>query len=321
MPVTAKSDQALFERRVAEVENRFHVRVGMAVLDTGTGRVLLHGSDRRFPFCSTFKVFLAGRVLNLAEDDPALLKRVLVWTKADEVSWSPVTGGRGVKGMRVAELLEASLQWSDNTATNLLLGLVGGPENLARSVRSWGDEDFRLSDTEPSLNEPRVLADGTVTNTSTAQGYLKALARVLAGDALKESSRAFLLETMRRCRTGTDRLPQAVNGLTFAGKGGDTPAGGLLVAHKTGSNGRFAHDVGLVESGGAAGSGESGKSVESKGGSSHAPVVLVIFTGRTGGPGTVANAGTVDKADAVDDAALFRSLVGAVPFFTTDGAR
>ena len=52
-------------------------------------------------------------------------------------------------GMTVSALCAASVELSDNTAANLLLASIGGPEGLTRYARSLGDTVTRLDRTEP----------------------------------------------------------------------------------------------------------------------------------------------------------------------------
>jgi beta-lactamase class A len=73
--VTASQSSALqsentgethFEGRIAAIEQRTGARIGVAALDTASGKRFGYRSEKRFPMCSTFK-FLAGA---------AVLKRV-----------------------------------------------------------------------------------------------------------------------------------------------------------------------------------------------------------------------------------------------------
>ena len=54
--------------------------------------------------------------------------------------------------MTLAALCAAAVEYSDNTAANLLLQTIGGPEGLTRYARSLGDEQTRLDRLEPHLN-------------------------------------------------------------------------------------------------------------------------------------------------------------------------
>ena len=77
-------------------------------------------------------------------------------------------------------------------------------------------------------------------DTSTPRGMADLLARVWTGKALSESSSALLVDIMERCETGLNRLK------------GLLPEG-TVVAHKTGTIGRTANDVGIVTLPGDAG--------------------------------------------------------------------
>ena len=70
-------------------------------------------------------------------------------------------------------------------------------------------------------------------DTATPRGMASLLAKIHRGEALGEQSTERLLDTMRRCRTGADRLK------------GLLPAG-TVVAHKTGTIGGTTNDVGII---------------------------------------------------------------------------
>src|SRR5579871_5386220 len=48
----------------ARIEADSGGRLGVGVLDTGTGEVVGHREDERFPMCSTFKCLCAGAILS-----------------------------------------------------------------------------------------------------------------------------------------------------------------------------------------------------------------------------------------------------------------
>ena len=54
--------------------------------------------------------------------------------------------------MKLGALCAAALELSDNTAANLLLETIGGPEGLTRYARALGDQQTRLDRVEPDLN-------------------------------------------------------------------------------------------------------------------------------------------------------------------------
>src|SRR4051812_14136272 len=59
-PVTRATARATVATTAfAPLERRYGARLGVYVLDTGTGRTIVHRADERFAFCSTFKALAA----------------------------------------------------------------------------------------------------------------------------------------------------------------------------------------------------------------------------------------------------------------------
>ena len=163
----------------------------------------LHGNER-FPLCSTFKVILAGAVLARAVQDPALLARAVPVTDKDMVPYSPVTERHVGGDMTVEALCAAAMTLSDNTAANLLLHLLGGPQ----AVRSFAwstlkDPLFRLDRLEPDCN---AFTPGDPRDTTTPDAMSASLDTLLFKDVLPAPQRDMLLHWMRTCRTGEARI-------------------------------------------------------------------------------------------------------------------
>lgn len=217
---------------LAELEQRHQARIGLAAVDVRTGRTVLWRAGERFAFCSTFKVLLAACVLHRSLTEPHLLEERLFWRASDEQEWSPVSAGRGDRGMSVAECCAAALAASDNTATNALLTRIGGPGAVTAYARSLGDTTFRLDRMEPELNE---AAPGDARDTTTPLAFARTLQGLLCGPALPPAQRQQLVDWLFACATGAGRIRASL------------PQGWKL-AHKTGSGGGLAHDAGLAES-------------------------------------------------------------------------
>ena len=193
-----------FTEALRAVEREAGGRLGVAVLDTGTGARADWRGGERFPVASTFKLVLAGAVLREVERGRERLERRVPIAASDLVDYAPVTGRRlGPEGMSVGELLEATIIWSDNPAANLLLPVVGGPGGLTRASRGWGDEGFRLDRWETALGEGRP---GDPRDTTTPLTMLVSLERLLAGDALSAAMRGLLTGWMVGCRTGDAKI-------------------------------------------------------------------------------------------------------------------
>jgi hypothetical protein len=112
-------------------------RLGVAVLDTLSGERTGHRADERFPMCSTFKLLAAAAILARVDAERERLDRRIRFEAGDVVVNSPITKDRhGGDGMSLAELCEAAMTASDNTAGNLLLANLGGPAGLTAYARS-----------------------------------------------------------------------------------------------------------------------------------------------------------------------------------------
>lgn len=191
-----------------EIEAGVGGRLGVAVLDPATGELAGQRLDERFPMCSTFKTLAAALVLARVDAGEERLERRIVVEPADLLEWAPVTSKHvGGAGMTVAELCEAAITVSDNTAANLLLASAGGPAGVTAFVRRLGDEVTRLDRTEPTLNES---APGDPRDTSTPRAMAHTLRRLMLGDALSDGGRAQLVQWMSANTTGGRRLRAGV---------------------------------------------------------------------------------------------------------------
>ena len=122
---------------LARLEERHDRRLGLYMLDTGTGRAVAYHAGERFGFCSTSKALLAGVLLKRFGD--ARLDKVIRYGKDDLQDYSPITEKHVGTGMTLRALIKAALQYSDNTAANLMFEQVGGPPRVQRALRGLGD--------------------------------------------------------------------------------------------------------------------------------------------------------------------------------------
>jgi beta-lactamase class A len=223
---------ATLTNELARVEAESGGRMGVAVLDTLTGAQVGHRADERFPMCSTFKLLAAAAVLARVDVGRERLDRRIRFEASDIVVNSPVTKGRlGGDGMSLAELCEAAMTVSDNTAGNLLLASLGGPGGLTAYARSLGDTLTRLDRIEPVLNE---AVPGDPRDTTTPAAMLSNLRTLALGTVLSTASKELLTAWLIGNKTGDTRLRA---GLPKDWRVGD----------KTGSGERgTTNDVGLV---------------------------------------------------------------------------
>ncbi len=201
----AESSDAI--QRLKQLETTFAGRLGVVALNTGNGEVLSYRGDEPFPLCSTFKAMLAGAILQRSVLTPGLLDERITYRKSDLVSYSPVSEKHVQDGMTVAELCAATVQYSDNSAANLLMKLLDGPEGLTTFARSIGDHHFRLERWETELNS---AIPGDLRDTTTPLAMAHSLQRLVVGDALPESQRQQLQTWLRGNTTGATRIRAGV---------------------------------------------------------------------------------------------------------------
>ena len=182
--------------RLAELERRNGGRLGVAAIDTASGHRVDHRAEELFPLCSTFKFLAAALVLARVDRGEEKLDRRVVFAEKDLVTYSPVTKEHVAPGsMSMAEICDAAVTLSDNTAGNLMLASFGGPAGLTAFVRSLGDRTTRLDRIETELNEAKP---GDPRDTTTPAAMLDTMQRLLLGDALSASSRDRLIGWRRR---------------------------------------------------------------------------------------------------------------------------
>ena len=104
----------------------------------------------------------------------------------------------------MAELCEAAVTLSDNTAANLMLASFGGPAGLTAYMRSLGDTHTRLDRIEPGLNEARA-GDPRDTTTPAAM-RATACKRFSWAMRSRGRSRAQLLQWLDANKTGGQRI-------------------------------------------------------------------------------------------------------------------
>ena len=230
LAIASNADDAT--AKLAALERQHGGRLGVSILDTGNGHRMAHRGDERFLMCSTFKLMAVATVLARVDRGSEKLDRRIVFGKDVVLSYAPITSHRvGAPGMSVAELCQAAITVSDNTAANLLLTSLGGPAAVTAFVRSLGDPLTRLDRTEPDLN---IASPGDIRDTTTPNAMLATMQKVLLGNALADSSREQLLAWLRACSTGADKLRAGV------------PAG-WTVGDKTGSGAQNeTNDIGIL---------------------------------------------------------------------------
>ncbi|MES2120367.1 MAG: serine hydrolase [Pseudomonadota bacterium] len=214
-PVAAASSPSM-----ASLEQQLHsmvagstADVGIAALDLKTGETVSIKGDTPFPMASTVKVAVAA--LYLAQVDHG--RRSLDDT---------------IKGIPARRLMARMLINSDNRATDMLLGDLGGPGRLHDWLQDNGVRGLRVDrNIADLLRAKRDLWDRR--DSSTPVAMVDLLRRIYKAELIRPESRNYLLDLMAQCKTGRNRMKWLL-------------PNGTAVEHKTGTLNGLADDVGFI---------------------------------------------------------------------------
>jgi beta-lactamase class A len=231
-PLFAQTKEARWTSEIGRIEAAVKGRLGVAVIDTGSGVRYGYRADERFPLCSTFKLLAVAALLVRVDAGKESLARRVVFGAQDLVEYSPVTEKHvGGEGMTIAELCTAAITLSDNTAANLILASLGGPGAITAFARSLGDPVTRLDRWETALNE---ATPGDPRDTTSPASMAANIEKLVLGEVLQPSSKQQLVAWLRANKTGNARLRARL------------PAG-WHVGDKTGSGDRgTTNDAGVI---------------------------------------------------------------------------
>ncbi|MFO6497127.1 MULTISPECIES: class A beta-lactamase [Bacillus] len=192
-----KKEKTEIKADFAKLEDQFDAKLGVYAVDTGTNQTVTYRPDERFAFASTIKALTVGVLLQQKSIED--LNQRITYTRDDLVNYNPITEKHVDTGMTLKELSDASLRYSDNTAQNLILKQIGGPDSLKKALREIGDDVTNPERYEPELNE---VNPGETHDTSTAKALAKSLQAFALEDTLPKEKRELLIDWMKRNTTG-----------------------------------------------------------------------------------------------------------------------
>jgi beta-lactamase class A len=218
-PALASDAEVQLAATIDRIEQDLDARVGLVIRDSGSDWSVSHRADERFLMASTFKTMLCGAVLQRVDAGEIDLAEPIAIAAEDILDYAPVTEAMVGKTMSLGDLCHATLDMSDNTAANLLIDRIGGPERVTDFLRAIGDGVSRLDRREPEVN---TFAPGDPRDTTSPAAMVSTMEVLLTGDALSLRSRAQLVDWM------------SAGGVTGALIRASTPEG-WHVADKSGS--------------------------------------------------------------------------------------
>jgi beta-lactamase class A len=191
--------------RIVEIEKTLGGRIGVSALNTANGGRIRHRGDERFAMCSTFKASLVGAVLARCDHGDLALNQQIKFGESDLLVNSPKTAAHLSEGALSIEMLcAAATEFSDNTAANLLLSLIGGPAKLTAFFRSIGDNVSRLDRMELDLNSNLPDDPRDTTTPDAMSSNLKSL--LVDHEVLSAASQNRLTNWMLNEQNGRNRI-------------------------------------------------------------------------------------------------------------------
>lgn len=259
---------------INELWRTFPGRTGISVHRIGSSWTVQRRGGEFFPQQSVSKLWVVMTVLDRIDRGQASLSDIVTIGPDDLTLFNQPLATRvrqqGAVQMTVAELIEAAITISDNTANDSLLRHAGGPEAVREYFRRrniglirFGPGERLLQSRIAGMTWQQRYSVGRTFQTERAlvpagvrraaldryladpedgahpAGITTALARLVRGELLSPQSTRFVLDALMRTRSGPQRLRAGV------------PAG-WTVAHKTGTGQEFEgratgyNDVGII---------------------------------------------------------------------------
>lgn len=246
--------------------------VGVSLVHLESGRRADYNAGELFPLASTYKIPMAATALDRVDrGDLTLLQMIEIPASARVVS-SFITQNLPHPGVSLSlyNVMDLMLRESDNTATDVLLDVIGGAASVMNWLQNAGIDGLRVDRSTAQLlrqfaglpepgdgasfveqssalkGDPRLetyFTDGSgeayleFADDPQDQGKPESMTRLLTGlwreELLSPQSTGVLQGIMLQCETGKARLP------------GRLPEG-TPVAHKSGTIAGTVNDVGVI---------------------------------------------------------------------------
>ncbi|MEE4217801.1 MAG: class A beta-lactamase [Xanthomonadales bacterium] len=263
------------EALVADIRHQAGKRdahVGVSLIHLESGEQADFNGDDLFPLASTYKIPMAAAALSYVDRGELTLGQMFDIPDEARVVSSVITENMPHPGISLSlhNIMDLMMRESDNTATDVLLRIINGPEGVTAWLRQAGIEGLRVDRSTAQLlrqfaglpepgdqisfvdqaaaldGDPRLqtyFTDGSgeayrkFVKDPQDQGTPNAMSRLLAGlwrgQLLSPESTRALQEIMLRCETGNARLKGRLPD--------STP-----VAHKSGTVAGTVNDVGVI---------------------------------------------------------------------------
>lgn len=241
LPTLLCAQNTNLEAQLKQAIKGIKAEIGIAVIIDGRDTVVVN-NEIHYPLMSVFKFHQALALADFMCKQKQPLNTRLSISQSDlkPNTYSPLRDKypQGGIEMSVAELLEYTLQLSDNNACDILLRYQGGTEVVDNYIHSLGVTDCAITANEDEMHQD---ISRCYQNWSTPLAAAELLEQFRKKPLFADEYKDFIYRTMVECETGKDRLVAPLINR------------GITIGHKTGTGDRNAkgqqigcNDIGFV---------------------------------------------------------------------------
>lgn len=228
---------------IEQIVRSKNATVGIAISGANGDDTLSSNGTEHFPMQSVFKFPIALAILSEIDEGRFSLDQKIEIKKSELLPglWSPIREKypEGVT-LTIAEIIEYTVALSDNVGCDVLLKLLGKPQEVEAYLLKNGFNDISIKINEETMQSNWDLQFQNWTTPLEANRILQVFYEN-KDNQLSQKSYDFLWETMKTTQTGKNKLK------------GQLPEG-TVVAHKTGWSGQnkstgitaASNDIGIV---------------------------------------------------------------------------
>jgi beta-lactamase class A len=246
--------------------------IGIFASHPNSGYGFTYNGEKKFEMASIYNLPIAIHCLKLVEAAKLDLEQNITISPRDQrpgtdLAKPLILTEEDRKNYSLKELLKLMMQYSDNTATDIILHLIGGPKAVMKTIEAIGIRDLRVdhsiykfltqqigashlisredftiakfneiekSMTTEQLDVASLKYEKAGNDTATPRAIGTLLTKLVQGKILNKSSTKILLDFMAACKT----FPKHISGLLPED---------LVICRKTASISHIANDVAIID--------------------------------------------------------------------------
>ena len=219
--------------------------IGIFARHSDKGDLYSHNNKKLFYLASTYKIPIAIQCLRMVDAGLIDLNQRLEVQAADVPEGSAILDHRHFSypgiSLSIHNLIRLMMEYSDNTASDLVLDLVGGIPAVRMFLAEFGyaqeisiDLTIAQAFAEEEFQDKTRNPESYTRDSGQPEAMARLLQDIVARVFLSEASTLFLLGCMQRCKTGNARIRALLPQET-------------IVANKTGTLTGYVNDVAIID--------------------------------------------------------------------------